>query len=89
MKQADENNEEQEDSFWSDGSFVEPFDPHDSKKMKTLHLKNDEDMNSNCKKCNAKISAHNRDWHAGMCDDCFNRKYFPDTVKKPRRSCSP
>ncbi|MBU4245932.1 MAG: hypothetical protein ABIF85_03065 [Nanoarchaeota archaeon] len=30
------------------------------------------------KKCNKKISAHNKDWYGGMCDDCFNKEYFPD-----------
>ncbi len=41
----------------------------------TFHMKHDEDVNYNCKKCNGKISAHNRDWHKGMCDGCFNREY--------------
>jgi len=39
-------------------------------------MKHDEEMNYNCKKCNKKISAHNKDWHDGMCDDCFNETYF-------------
>ena len=39
-------------------------------------MKHDEEMNYNCKKCNKKISAHNKDWHDGMCDDCFNKKYY-------------
>ncbi len=30
------------------------------------------------KKCNKKISAHNKDWHDGMCDDCFHKEYFHD-----------
>ena len=35
----------------------------------------DKEMNYNCKKCNKKISSHNKDWHNGMCDDCFDETY--------------
>ena len=35
-------------------------------------MKHDEEMNFNCKKCKKKISAHNNDWHGGMCDECFD-----------------
>ena len=51
------------------------------KKMKTFHKKHDEDMNHSCKECNKKISAHNKDWHDHMCDDCFNNKYFPEDAQ--------
>jgi Zn finger protein HypA/HybF involved in hydrogenase expression len=30
----------------------------------------------NCKKCNKKITSHNKDWHDYMCDECFNKTYF-------------
>jgi hypothetical protein len=67
-----------EEELWEDGSFAETLGPIDIKeKMETFHKKHDEDMNYNCKKCNKKISAHNRDWHACMCDECFNKTYFP------------
>ena len=39
-------------------------------------MKHDEEMNYNCKKCNKKISAHNKDWHDGMCDDCFDKEHY-------------
>ncbi len=64
--------------FWKEGSFVKTISSSEIKeKMETFHKKHDEYMNFNCKKCNQKISAHNKDWHDGMCDDCFNKKYYP------------
>ena len=67
------------DAFWAEGSFAETMSSEDmKKKMRTFHMKHDEEMNFNCKKCKKKISAHNNDWHEGMCDDCFNRTYFPE-----------
>lgn len=44
--------------------------------METFHKKHNEDMNFSCKKCNRKISAHNKDWHEGMCDDCFDKEFL-------------
>ena len=73
-----DDNEEfiDEESFWSEGSFVESMSSGElQKKMNTFHKKHDEDINFNCKKCNKKISAHNKDWHNGMCDECFNHTY--------------
>jgi len=71
------------ESFWSEGCFAETVGSDEmKKKMRTFHMKHDEEMNYKCKKCNKKISAHNKDWHDGMCDDCFNKKYHPDTMKK-------
>lgn len=68
--------------FWSAGSFSETLDSKDAQeRLKTLHKKNDEDMDFNCKKCDKKISAHNRDWHGGMCDACFDKEFFPDVVE--------
>ena len=70
---------ENEDSIWVAGSFTQTLDAEDPKeKMKTFHMRHDEDMRFNCKKCNKKISAHNNDWHDGMCDSCFNEEHFPD-----------
>jgi len=70
---------EDKESIWSEGYFAQTMDSEEmEKKMKTFHKKHDEDMNFNCKKCNAKISAHNKDWHDGMCDNCFNNIYFPE-----------
>ncbi len=67
------------DKFWAGGFYAEAVDHNEDKeKMKTFHKKHDEDMNYNCRECNKKISAHNKDWHDGMCDECFNKKYFPD-----------
>ena len=65
--------EEENDDLWEEGSFIETVSPYDLKdKMRTFHMKHDEEMNYNCKRCNIKISVHNRDWHAGMCDNCFD-----------------
>ena len=70
---------EAEDSLWEEGRFAETLGQEDmKKKMRTFHLKHDEEMNFNCKKCDAKISAHNNDWHDCMRDNCFNAAYFPD-----------
>lgn len=65
--------------LWSEGTFAETVSQEEAKiKDRTIHMKHDEEMNYNCKECDQKISAHNKDWHAGMCDSCFNKKYFPD-----------
>jgi len=67
-----------ENGLWKKGYFAETLGSEDMKeKMKTFHIKHDKKMNFNCRKCNKKISAHNKDWHNGMCDDCFNKQYFP------------
>lgn len=76
MKKEESNN------FWSKGSFIQPMSKEEMKeKEKTIHKKHDEDMNYSCKECNKKISAHNKDWHDNMCDDCFNKKYFPEDAQ--------
>src|SRR3989344_688074 len=60
------------DSLWDEGSFIESMSPEEIKeKEETIRLGHDEDMRFSCKQCSAKISAHNKDWHAGMCDTCF------------------
>jgi len=70
------------DSLWDEEYFAETCSPEQMKeKEKTIHMKHDEDMRFTCKQCNAKISAHNQDWHAGMCDACFNKKYHKNTEK--------
>ena len=62
-----------EDELWKEDAFMETLGPQDMKeKMKTFHMKRDEDVNYDCRNCNKKISVHNRDWHNHMCDDCFN-----------------
>ena len=78
-----EENNNKEESIWSEESFAETLGPEDVKnKMRTFHMKHDEEMNFNCSKCNTKISAHNKDWHNGMCDNCFNEKFFPNEEQK-------
>lgn len=65
----------EENDFWEENSFFETLDPIEIKeRMKTFHKKHDEDMNYNCKKCSKKISAHNKDWHNGLCDECFQEQ---------------
>ena len=62
--------------LWSEGGFAETLDPANLKeKMKTFHKTHNTDMNFNCKECNKTISAHNKDWHNGLCDNCFNKKF--------------
>lgn len=73
------NKEKEENDFWAEGSFTETVSPEDMKKrMRTFHMKHDEEMNFSCSKCNEKISAHNKDWHDGMCDSCFDKVHFPE-----------
>ncbi len=62
-----------DDGLWSEDTFMETVGSDEiDKKKRTINMKHDEEMNYNCKKCKAKISAHNKDWHAEMCDKCFN-----------------
>lgn len=83
MKERAEENVENEAGFWEKGAYAETLSSKESdERMKTFHMKHDEDMRFNCRACKAKISAHNKDWHDGMCDDCFNKKHFPDVMKK-------
>lgn len=75
----------EDDGVWSDGCFAQTTSPEEMKrKMKTFHKKHDEEMNFNCRKCKKKISAHNKDWHDSMCDDCFNETYFKEEQKEDR-----
>jgi len=70
-----ESMEDADEGFWEKGFFAETMDSKGmEERMKTFHKKHDEDMNFKCKKCSKKISAHNKDWHAGMCDDCFDKE---------------
>lgn len=48
------------------------------KKKRTINMKHNEEMNYDCKECGKRISAHNKDWHDCLCDDCFNKAHFPD-----------
>jgi len=68
--------EGEDDGFWEKGFFAETLGSKEiEEKMRTFHKRHDEDMFFNCKKCSKKISAHNKDWHGGMCDDCFNQEF--------------
>ncbi len=69
----EEEEEPDEDAFWEEESFAETLDSSNPEKMKTFHKKHDEDLNFSCRSCSAKISTHNKDWHSGMCDDCFEK----------------
>lgn len=69
-----DENEEDEDSLWSEGSYIKPIDKNDpdfEEKRKYFDETNDMEKNFNCKKCNKAIGKHNLYWHEGMCDDCF------------------
>ncbi|MBU1989095.1 MAG: YkgJ family cysteine cluster protein [Nanoarchaeota archaeon] len=82
MVKNGENPKIGEESLWAEGGFMETLSPNEiEEKEKTIHKGHDEDMNYDCKKCGKKISAHNKDWHDGMCDDCFNEKYFPEDAQ--------
>ena len=75
MKKLGVIEEEEENSLWSSEAFAETMGSYDmEEKKKTLHKKHDEDTDFSCKKCNAKISTHNKDWHGGMCDACFYKE---------------
>lgn len=64
----------EEPSFWSDSSFSETLGPGDMKqRMRTFSMGHDEEMDYSCSACKKPISAHNHDWHNGMCDECFDR----------------
>ena len=79
MKESQDPEKEEGAELFSEGYFAETLSSKDLKeKMETFHKKHNEDMNFSCKKCNKTISTHNKDWHNGMCDDCFNREYFPE-----------
>ena len=67
----------EEESIWSDGVYAETISQNDMKiRMRTFDMKHNEEMDFNCSKCKTKISAHNKDWHNGMCDNCFDKEFF-------------
>ena len=69
------DNEDEENCFWEKGIFIETMSSEEAKeKMKTFDKKHNEDTNYNCRKCGKKISAHNKDWHGCLCDDCFHNE---------------
>lgn len=73
---------EEENEFWEEGVFVETLSLEEvESRRKTINKGHDEDMNYECRKCGKKISAHNKDWHVGLCDDCFNEQYFSGSNK--------
>jgi len=79
LEKMEETENGEEDNFWEEGYFAETMSSAEmNEKMRTFHMKHDEEMNYNCKKCNDKISAHNKDWHAGLCDDCFNKEVYAE-----------
>lgn len=54
--------ETSEEGFWADNSFLELMNPQNtSDKMRTFNMEHNREMDYNCEKCNAKISAHNKD----------------------------
>ncbi|MFH1591031.1 MAG: hypothetical protein ABIC95_03810 [archaeon] len=66
-----------EDDLWDEGGFIESISPAEiESKKRTIKMCHSEEMNAKCRKCNATISAHNRDWHDGMCDRCFNATHY-------------
>ena len=74
--------EKENKPFWKRGNFIQRLSADDhNERMKTFHKKHEEDMKFNCKDCQKKISAHNKDWHNGLCDDCFDRVYFPEDAQ--------
>lgn len=71
------------EGFWEEGYFAESMSEEEmERKQRIFHMKHDEEMNYNCGKCGKIISAHNMDWHDGMCDQCFNREQFVERWKK-------
>ena len=66
---------EEKDDFWEKGGFIQLISKEEFEKKKgTFHKSHDEDMNFKCKKCGKRISAHNKDWHNSLCDECFNNE---------------
>lgn len=68
--------EEGEESFWGDGGYIRSISSEEFKaKEKSIEQDTNEELKFNCKKCNRKIGIHNKDWHEGMCNDCFFDEY--------------
>jgi len=73
-KTLDERDVPEDDGFWAERTFMESVSPEEMKlRDRTINMKNTEEINYNCKQCKTLISAHNNDWHAGMCDKCFDK----------------
>ncbi len=73
----------EENEFWADSSFAETISDEEWElKKRTFAMKHTEEMNYNCKQCSGKMSAHNKDWHAGLCDRCFDKEVEENEVLK-------
>ena len=73
-KKLDGKDVPEEDGFWAEGSFAQTIGSKEMEgKTRTFYKKHDDEINYICKQCKAMISAHNRDWHNGLCDTCFDR----------------
>lgn len=76
MQQFQIENPIEDESIWKEGGFAKKIEPEEmDAKMRTFSMEHDEEMNFNCKLCKVKISAHNNDWHEGLCDKCFDIKF--------------
>ena len=71
-----ENEDFDENELWEEGGFVKKINPENMQtKMRTFSMEHNEEMNFTCKNCKVKISAHNNDWHEGLCDKCFDTNF--------------
>lgn len=87
IKELNDGEFKDEDSLWEEGEFIKSISQEELKeKRKSIGMEHNEDVNYNCKKCNKKISLHNRDWHNEMCDECFNETYYPKLKKEKKNS---
>lgn len=75
-KRDKEENQDLEDyNIWENEALFETISPKDMTDiLHTLTMEHNMEMDSNCSVCNTKISTHNKNWHAGMCDACFDKK---------------
>ena len=71
-----QDEELESENVWKDGVYANKMSGKEMEgKMRTFDMGHEEEMNYSCARCNAKISAHNKDWHEGLCDLCFNKEY--------------
>jgi hypothetical protein len=79
-----EKAERESDRLWHSGVYIGSVSSEEMKKIKkTFHKSLKEDMDFNCKKCNKKISAHNK---TGMIVCVINALTKPIFQKRNQRT---
>lgn len=79
LSKLDSENFEEDETIWSENSYMESMstsDPDIEERLKYFNEASDKgEKNFKCEKCGKAIGKHNLYWHEGMCNECFFNTY--------------